>query len=230
MAEDLTRWLAEYWQRGFAVLQGVFNPEQCARLIAAAHDLPAARQGEFGPAMQPHRQNQMFHAAMARRAIVERVGYLVGGPAVGLQTTFYYSPPGTPGFARHQDSFFVEPPPHHFVSAWIALTDVNQHNGCLVAWVNSHRSGRATVQPAAKQQDPRQDPNASNEQADLPPGCASMAIEVPAGAVVFLHGDCIHKSLPNTSSQLRYALLCTYIRAGSRFRPGERARRCEIAL
>ena len=216
---------------GFWVWEGVFSATEVERAIARALALPAAGHGGvFAPAMQPHRDDPEFLRLMRHPAVVATVETLVGGPAAGLQTQFFYTMPGTRGFSAHQDNFFVEAPSQQFVSVWIALTDVAAANGGLILWPGSHRFGKLPVRPVTLAPAAGQDVNANNEETIVPDGLGTVDLVAPLGSAVFLHCEMVHASHTNRSSAPRYAQLNTYIRAGAPFRAGNTAQRQEIPL
>ena len=51
-------------------------------------------------------------------------------------------PPGTKGFSPHQDNTYVKASSDSFISAWIALTNVNNKNGGLIIWPKSHKENQ----------------------------------------------------------------------------------------
>ncbi len=215
---------------GFWVWDGVLGPTEIERAVARGLARPAARSGDFAPAMQPHRENPDFLELMRHPAIVQTVEALVGGPASGLQTQFFYTMPGTRGFSAHQDNFFIEAPSEQFVSVWIALTDIAPANGGLILWPGSHRFGKLPVRRLALGPAAGQDANANNEETVVPAELSPRDLAAPRGSAVFLHCELVHASYTNQSSAPRYVQLNTYIRAGAPFRPGNTARRAEISL
>ena len=38
----------------------------------------------------------------------------------------------------HQDAKYIGLEPHNWVTAWIAVTDANEENGCMRMWAGSH--------------------------------------------------------------------------------------------
>ncbi len=223
---DIARFRAD----GFYVWRGAFSDDTVARTVAQGMALPGARQGNLTPAMQAHRTDPTLLALMRDPAIVDAVETLVGGPAAGIQTEFFYTAPGTRGFSAHQDNFFVEAPPDQFVSVWIPLVDVGADNGGLILWPGSHRFGKLPVRKTGAAPGAGQDANANNEETVLPPGLAPVDLVAGKGSAVFLHSELVHASHTNRSSALRPVLLNTYIRAGAPFRPGNTAQRAEIPL
>lgn len=217
--------LACYRRDGYFIEEQVFTASECEDLIRAGMELPGVKLGNYRPAMHPHRENPLFLDVMRDRRIVDTMRLLVGGQPNGLQTEFFYGKPGVKGFANHQDNFFVEAPGEAFASAWIALVDVGPENGGLIGYPGSHKEGRLPVRDLNVGIVAGQDPNANNEESVLPGGYEPVDLIVPRGSIAYLHSYFVHGSHTNQTSGLRFALLCTYIRQGEKFRPGQYARR-----
>lgn len=222
--------LEQYLKLGFHIEENIFSPEECARFIEAAADLPNAKQNTFRPQMMPHRENPLFLEAMRKPEVVEIMAMLLGGTPAGLQTEFFYCKPGTRGFSLHQDNFFVQAPFGAFASAWVALTDTYKDKGGLIVYPGSHQEGLLPVRPLHLATDTGQDPNANNEETVVPEKYQAINAHVPKGAVLFIHGHIVHGSNPNITDEWRYVLLSTYVRKGEKFRPGNYAQREEIEL
>jgi phytanoyl-CoA hydroxylase len=220
-----------YYEHGFFIQPGVFTPERCTALIEAAEALATARGDDRKSAMNPHRDADIFFQTLADPAILAPVSALVGGEPTGLQTQFYYNDPGTKGFTPHQDNYFVEAPPDAFVSAWIALVDVDRENGGLMVWPGTNRLAALPID-AADDPEPGvlQHANARREASRVPAGYEPVDVVMPQGSVVFMDGWLVHASHTNVSRRQRYALLCTYLRKGAPFRPGNHAKRTAIDL
>ena len=39
----------------------------------------------------------------------------------------------------HQDATYIGLEPHNWVTAWLAITDANEENGCMRMWSGSHK-------------------------------------------------------------------------------------------
>jgi phytanoyl-CoA hydroxylase len=222
--------LALYEQDGYFVERSVFTPSECAEIIKAGMKLPGIMAGDHRPAMHPHRRNSIFLDVMRDRRIADTMRLLVGGRPNGLQTEFFYGKPGVKGFARHQDNFFVEAPADAFASAWIALVDVGPENGGLTGYPRSHKEGRLPVRRLNLGDIQGQDPNANNEETMVSAQYKEIDLVVPKGSIAYLHSYFVHGSHTNKTSDLRFALLCTYIREGASFRPGQYAQREAVAI
>ncbi|HYE52407.1 MAG TPA: phytanoyl-CoA dioxygenase family protein [Azospirillaceae bacterium] len=222
---------ASYDRLGFHVERGVLDRERCDRLVSIALGFQAAASGDYRPAMNPHRHEDVFLRQLAFPPVTAIIERLIGTPVCGLQSEFFYCRPGTRGFALHQDNFFVEAPGDAFASAWTSLTDISADMGSLIVIPGSHIAGRLPVAQLSGGSGPNQDPNAANEEVVLPPGSADpVCLPLPAGASVFLHAWVVHGSNANVANRSRYALLNTYIRKGAPFRPGNTAKRTALDL
>ena len=155
---------------------------------------------------------------------------ITGGKVSGLQTQFFYCPPGTPGYAMHQDNYFVEADRDSFASAWIALRDITPNMGGLVVYPESHIEPILSVEEIPGRKSASQDKNANSQQVILPNKYTPLELTVPRGATIFLHGHTVHSSYDNKSDKFRYALLITYIREKAKFRPGNTAKRETVKL
>jgi phytanoyl-CoA hydroxylase len=221
-----------YRENGFALVTGLWESEECDALIALARSFPGRSPSDYRPLMQPQRTMPSFLTALRNPKIIGLVESLLDAKASGLQLEFFFGAPGVRGFCAHQDNFYVESSSHGFLSVWSAMTDVTADMGGVFLYPGSHIYGRLPVRKAQGDTGPNQDPNARNEETVLPEALdpKPVAVPVPKGAALVLHGDIVHGSLDNRSDKFRYALLCTYLRKGSPFRAGRFARREEIDL
>jgi phytanoyl-CoA hydroxylase len=230
-ADDPEGALAAYREVGFHVELDVWTPEERAALNAAADRVSSIRDGRVAPMMNPHREERIFLTALRKPRLVAILERLVGGRVSGLQTQYFFCAPGTPGFSRHQDNFYVQARAEVFASAWSALEDVDAENGGLVLYPRTHLEPVLPVEVVAEQKlSETQDPNANYREAILPAGYEAFTPRLPAGSVAFFHGHLVHSSHDNaTTDRWRRSLLMTYIREGEPFRPGHSKAREEIA-
>jgi len=230
MTINLANSINFYKDNGYYIHENILSNHECELIINAGKSLNSFTRGEYKAAMQPHLENNIFMKIAGAKLIVDFLFALFNKEAQGIQTQFFYSIPGVSGFTPHQDNYFVEASENDFCSAWIALVDVNVENGCLYGYKNSHKLGILPRKKSAISEDKNQDLNAYSESSIVPDGLERINLPVKKGSVVFLHGSFIHGSLPNLGSYNRYALLCTYIKKGSLFRPGNHAKRTTFDL
>ena len=222
--------LSFYQENGYFIAPGILKPQECDAIISDGRDLLKVKQNNARPLMQPHRESDVFRNTMRNEKIVGIVNTLIGEPVDGLQSEFFIHAPGTPGFAPHQDNYFVRAPADSFVSAWAALVDINPENGGLYIYPGSHRSGFFPVKETGDAVVSDQDPNAFVRSAIVPDQYKATDSIVERGSVIFIHGFVAHGSYENHSNHCRYSLLNTYIRHGSTFRTGRYANREAVAL
>ena len=217
-----------YEKNGFFIKENVFTKTECKDVIDEAHEI--AHVPTFPPLMMPHRVSTIFEQALKKKLIVDIVENLVGGQPAGLQSEFFFGKPGTKGFSAHQDNYFVEAPYGAFVSAWCALTDTYSSKGGLIVYPGSHEEKILGVESVSMDRDAGQDPNANTKRTVIPKKYSPLNVNVPKGAVLFIHGNLIHASNKNKTNEFRTVLLNTYIRSGVHFRRGHHAKRAETPL
>jgi len=93
-------------------------------------------------------------------------------------------------------------------TAMIFVDDANRENGCLEAVPGSHREGLQKRRAVEGFGSLELDPNAYDTS-------RLVALEVPAGSVVFFGPFLVHRSAPNRSDKDRRALLYSYQPAGN---------------
>ena len=217
-----------YMEQGFFVEPDVYTAAECDAVIAAAQDLPTARDGTFVPTMQVHKMNRVFLEAMSKPEVVAVMDRIVHGPAKGLQSQLFFTPPQRAGLGYHQDNYFVEAAADVFASAWIALVDVTPVNGGLYAFAGSHKPGKLPVREVkAEGKDKRQ---TVYEETVMPEDYPKVDLFMKRGSVLYIHGYVVHGSYQNQSTEKRYALLNTYLRENEHFRPGNTAKREQFDL
>ena len=72
--------------------------------------------------------------------ILDAVESLIGEDILVCGTTLFIKNPNEKGFVSyHQDAKYIGLEPHNWVTAWVAITDTNEHNGCMRMWAGSHK-------------------------------------------------------------------------------------------
>ena len=71
--------------------------------------------------------------------ILDAVESIIGKNILVCSTTLFIKNPNEQGFVSyHQDAKYIGLEPHNWVTAWVALTDSNDNNGCMKMWPKSH--------------------------------------------------------------------------------------------
>ena len=72
--------------------------------------------------------------------ILNAVESLIGKNILVCGTTLFIKNPNKKGFVSyHQDAKYIGLEPHNWVTAWVAITDSNEKNGCMRMWSGSHK-------------------------------------------------------------------------------------------
>ena len=73
--------------------------------------------------------------------ILDSVQSVIGENILVCGTTLFIKNPNEKGFVSyHQDAKYIGLKPYNWVTAWIAITDSNEHNGCMRMWSGSHKN------------------------------------------------------------------------------------------
>jgi ectoine hydroxylase-related dioxygenase (phytanoyl-CoA dioxygenase family) len=140
-------------------------------------------------------------------ALVELCRDLIG-PDVNLywDQAVYKKPDKPRRFPWHQDTGYTFVEPQHYLTCWIALTDVTIANGCPWILPGVHRAGTLLhhwVDPIGWE--------------CLPPDPAgAVAAQVPAGGAVVFSSLTPHLTGPNTTDAVRKAYIVQYAPVGIR--------------
>ena len=72
--------------------------------------------------------------------ILDAVQSLIGENILVCGTTLFIKNPHEKGFVSyHQDAKYIGLEPLNWVTAWVAITDSNEKNGCMRMWSGSHK-------------------------------------------------------------------------------------------
>ena len=71
--------------------------------------------------------------------ILDAVQSIIGENILVCGTTLFIKNPNEKGFVSyHQDAKYIGLEPHNWVTAWVAITDSYEENGCMRMWPKSH--------------------------------------------------------------------------------------------
>ena len=71
--------------------------------------------------------------------ILDVVESIIGKNILVCSTTLFIKNPNEQGFVSyHQDAKYIGLEPHNWITAWVALTDSYEENGCMKMWPTSH--------------------------------------------------------------------------------------------
>lgn len=198
-----------YLDNGFIAVPNLLSAAEIAALHA---ETSLVADGDVLAIHFPHKLSPVFRATMRHPAIVDMLTTLIGPNIKAMQSMLFVKPAGKPGQAWHQDEYFLPTRDRSLCGVWIALDDATVANGCLWAHPGSHAPG--ILYPMQPHGEDRFD--VSEEARDFPyPREGGVPIELAAGGVVFFNGYLLHRSLPNTTTGTRRALVIHYMNAAS---------------
>jgi len=209
----------EYRANGFLVLRALFSGAEVERVAADADEL-AARHDVLQPEnlrcrFQPHIEtgDNLLEAvdpvvdlcpAVARVAadprLLEPLGVLLGSPARLFKDKLVYKPPGSNGYALHQDFISWPDFPRTFTTVVVAIDAGTADNGCIEVYSGYHLRGYLSPRDA----DYHDLPDHLFESAKL------VRLELAPGDAAIFGCFLPHRSAPNRSAHGRRHLYLSY--------------------
>jgi hypothetical protein len=214
--------IRSWYEDGFLVLPGFFNPDDIAAAAAEADELlvrhqalidvhnlrcrfqPNVKTGDcafecFDPVID---LSLACHRLALDRRLLAVLGDLYGEEACLFKDKLIYKPPGVKGYDLHQDYISWPSFPRSFLTVLIPLDRADRDNGCTEVFPGYHTNGLLT--PADGQYHP------------LPPETVDEARCVPLllgpGDLAAFDGFTPHRSAPNRSGRWRRQLYVSYNR------------------
>ena len=88
-----------------------------------------------------HLISPVFDKVCSNTKILDAVESLIGKNILICGTTLFVKNPNEKGFVSfHQDAKYIGLEPLNWVTAWVAITDTNEENGCMRMWSGSHKN------------------------------------------------------------------------------------------
>jgi phytanoyl-CoA hydroxylase len=120
------------------------------------------------------------------------------------QTMYIFKQPHIGGEVRwHQDASYLATDPPNITGIWIALEAATRENGCLWMQPGGHRSPLRELYTVDHESG--KGALATLDATPWPGAEEAVALEVPAGSVVFFHDHMPHYSSRNQSARSRHA-------------------------
>ena len=87
-----------------------------------------------------HLISPILNKVCLNKNILNAVESIIGKNILICGTTLFIKNPNEKGFVSfHQDAKYIGLEPHNWVTAWLAVTDANEENGCMRMWKGSHK-------------------------------------------------------------------------------------------
>ena len=87
-----------------------------------------------------HLISPVFDKICHHNKVLDAVESVIGKNILVCGTTLFVKNPEEKGFVSfHQDAKYIGLEPYNWVTAWVAVTDANEENGCMLMWPGSHK-------------------------------------------------------------------------------------------
>ena len=134
--------LKQYEDEGFVSPINIFSKEKAKEIRNEIEliekDLPKEldKSGRYNA----HLISPLLDEVAHNPKILDAVQSLIGKNILICGTTLFIKNPNVKGYVSyHQDAKYIGLEPHNWVTAWVAITDSNEHNGCMRMWPGSHK-------------------------------------------------------------------------------------------
>jgi ectoine hydroxylase-related dioxygenase (phytanoyl-CoA dioxygenase family) len=233
-------YLEQYREEGYAIVRGVFRPDEVAELAAAfdrvyaqglSHRASYRHQNVFFRVAEDQRIGRIvrlvqwpsyFDATLDRfrldRRLLELIAPLIGTDLKQIINQLHWKPPGSSGeFGYHQDIRFRRPRtafrdlPISYVQTGIAVDPHGPENGCMRLIPGSHQLGELALGGAGPILDQRAHDDALRRVGIDPAGLVDIVMQ--PGDLALWHLQTVHGSGPNRSSSDRRLYVNGYVTA-----------------
>lgn len=196
----------QYHEKGWEVVESVYEPDECERIaelsLKYVDHTPTTKDGIQEPrkVKLAYPCDVKFRRFAHDNRLLTLVRQLLDGmdPLLMMDQVFMKPPNFGTRKPFHQDNaYFQCEPADEIVTAWIALDDVDESNGCVRYIDGSHR-GDVVDHHGVK----GEEYNLTPEEKDIDRDRESKGL-VKKGGVIFHHSKALHGSGPNTSDRWR---------------------------
>jgi ectoine hydroxylase-related dioxygenase (phytanoyl-CoA dioxygenase family) len=205
------RQVADYRRDGYLFPLPAIGAEGAARYRRALE----AHEAKTGKPLQGnwrHKSHLLFTwcADLVRDArILDAVEPVLGPDILCWSVNFFIKEKASPGFVSwHQDATYWGLEPHDVLTAWVAFTDSDLHNGCMRFLPGSHR-GEQLAHVDTFHKDNLL--SRGQEIAVAVDDAKGVDCRLKAGEMSFHHVKLVHGSGPNPSDDRRIGLAIRYV-------------------
>ena len=134
--------LKQYKDEGFVSPINIFSKEKAKEIRNEIELIENKIPGELEKSgrYNAHLISPLLDKVTHNSKILDAVQSLIGENILVCGTTLFIKNPNEQGFVSyHQDAKYIGLEPHNWVTAWVAITDSNEKNGCMRMWSGSHK-------------------------------------------------------------------------------------------
>ena len=134
--------LKQYEDQGFVSPINIFSKDKAKEIRNEIELIENKIPGELEKSgrYNAHLISPLLDEVAHNSKILNAVESLIGKNILVCGTTLFIKNPNEKGFVSyHQDAKYIGLEPHNWVTAWVAITDSNEKNGCMRMWSGSHK-------------------------------------------------------------------------------------------
>ena len=134
--------LKQYEDAGFVSPINIFSKDKAKEIRNEIELIEKKIPGELEKSgrYNAHLISPLLDEVTHNSKILDAVQSLIGENILVCGTTLFIKNPHEKGFVSyHQDAKYIGLEPHNWVTAWVAITDSNEKNGCMRMWSGSHK-------------------------------------------------------------------------------------------
>ena len=134
--------LQQYKNEGFVSPIDIFSKDKAKEIRDEIETIEQRLPGELEKAgrYNAHLISPLLDEVTHNSKILDAVQSLIGKNILVCGTTLFIKNPKEKGFVSyHQDAKYIGLEPYNWVTAWVAITDSNEQNGCMRMWSGSHK-------------------------------------------------------------------------------------------
>ena len=134
--------LKQYEDEGFVSPINIFSQDETKEIRNEIELIENKIPGELEKSgrYNAHLISPLLDEVTHNSKILDAVQSLIGENILVCGTTLFIKNPNEKGFVSyHQDAKYIGLEPHNWVTAWVAITDSNEKNGCMRMWSGSHK-------------------------------------------------------------------------------------------
>ncbi len=134
--------LKQYKDEGFVSPINIFSKEKTKEIREEIELIENKIPGELEKSgrYNAHLISPLLDEVTHNPKILDAVESLIGKNILVCGTTLFIKNPNEKGFVSyHQDAKYIGLEPYNWVTAWVAITNSNENNGCMRMWSGSHK-------------------------------------------------------------------------------------------
>ena len=134
--------LKQYEIEGFISPINIFSKEKAKEIRNEIEQIENEIPNELNKSgrYNTHLISPLLDEVTHNSKILDKVQSIIGENILVCGTTLFIKNPNEKGFVSyHQDAKYIGLEPHNWVTAWVAITDSSEKNGCMRMWSGSHK-------------------------------------------------------------------------------------------